>query len=161
VCISYLTIEHRGPISRELRPKLGNWIFGCDICQEVCPWNGDTMRAAPVSNELMPSLADLMELDDDGFRRRYGKSAVRRTKRRGLLRNTAVALGNSGNPLAVPILVRSLETEAESIVRLHAAWALGRLGGSTARGALEHARWREEDPAVKDELENALSTMIG
>jgi epoxyqueuosine reductase len=161
VCISYLTIEHRGPIARELRRKLGNWIFGCDICQEVCPWNSDSMRAASMSDELMPSLADLMELDEAGFRRRYGKSAVRRTKRRGLLRNAAVVLGNSENPLAVPILARSLEIEAEAIVRLHAAWALGQLGGANARRALERARCRETDPAAKDELEHALSTMIG
>jgi epoxyqueuosine reductase len=155
-CISYLTIEHRGPIARELRPQLGNWIFGCDICQEVCPWNGDAARIAPVNAELAPALADLMALDDDGFRRRYGASAIRRTKRRGLLRNAAVALGNSGNPAAVPILARTMEAEPEAIVRGHAAWALGQLGGVEARHALKWSRGHEVDPGVKAEIEAAL-----
>jgi epoxyqueuosine reductase len=92
-CISYLTIEHRGAISPELRLRMGNWIFGCDICQEVCPWNGDTHRDARVNDELMPSLLELMVLDEEGFRRRFRKSAIKRAKRRGLLRNCAIALG--------------------------------------------------------------------
>jgi len=159
LCISYLTIEHRGPIPCELRPRLGNWIFGCDICQEVCPWNGDAARIAPVNADLAPALADLMALDDDGFRRRYGTSAIRRTKRRGLLRNAAVALGNSGNPAAVPILARTIEAEPEAIVRGHAAWALGQLGGALARRTLERSRGHETDPGVKSEIESALSTL--
>jgi epoxyqueuosine reductase len=160
VCISYLTIEHRGPIALELRPKIGNWIFGCDICQEVCPWNGDATRAAAINKELMPPLVELMGLDEEGFRRRYGKTAIKRTKRRGLLRNGAIALGNSGNPAAVPILSRILAEESESLVRAHAAWALGRLGGAKARHALENARFREIDSGVRHELENALSTAM-
>ncbi len=106
---------------------MGNWIFGCDICQEVCPWNGDATRAAAVEPDLMPALGELIALDDDGFRRRYGRTAIRRTKRRGLLRNAAIALGNSGNPAAVPILAAVLANEPEALVRAHAAWALGRL----------------------------------
>jgi len=157
LCISYLTIEHRGPIPWELRPKLGNWIFGCDICQEVCPWNRDATVAAPVNEELMPSLVELLRLDEDGFRRRYGCTAIRRTKRRGLLRNAAVVLGNSGNPLAVPPLARSLETEADPLIRMHAAWALGRLGGVEARRSLECTHRREDDSDVKRELVQALS----
>jgi len=157
VCISYLTIEHRGPIPIELRPKLGNWIFGCDICQEVCPWNGDANRGANPCDDLAPALDAVMRLDDDAFRRRYGKSAIRRTKRRGLLRNAAVALGNSGNPAAVPILARSLANEPEPLVRAHAAWALGVLGGSPARRALEDAMHRETDPMAMDEIRGALA----
>ncbi len=154
-CISYLTIENRGPIAPELRPALGNWIFGCDVCQEVCPWNAPfTERAAP---ELLPYLPELMELDETGFSRRFAKSAIKRAKRRGLLRNVAVALGNSGNPDAVPVLARSLEYEAEPLIRAHAAWALGRLGGGAARHALERARGREFDGSVVAELENALA----
>jgi epoxyqueuosine reductase len=155
LCISYLTIEHRGPIPVALRSRLGNWIFGCDICQEVCPWNVNT-GAAP-DDALMPFLPGLMMLDDDGFRRRFGKSAVARTRRRGLLRNAAVVLGNSGNRDAVGVLARSLETEIEPLVRSHAAWALGRLGGATARAALERRRGTEIDPDVSAEIEAALT----
>jgi epoxyqueuosine reductase len=156
LCISYLTIEHRGPIPIELRPKLGNWIFGCDICQEVCPWNADATRAARINEDLAPDLAQVMALDADGFRRRYGKSAVSRTKRRGLLRNAAVALGNSDNRDAVAILVRTIEAEPEALVRSHAAWALGRLGGAQAHMALEKARSRESDSLTKGEIDRAL-----
>ena len=145
LCISYLTIEHRGPLPHEMRPRLGNWIFGCDVCQEVCPWNDDHARAAPVNEALMPSLSDLMALDEDGFRRRFGRSAIKRTKRRGLLRNAAVVLGNSGNPDAIAVLARTLAGEPEALVRAHVAWALGELGGGAARRALETARTRESD----------------
>jgi epoxyqueuosine reductase len=158
LCISYLTIEHRGPIPAVLRTRLGNWIFGCDICQEVCPWNGDAMRAAPVNPDLAPSLAQLMELDDDSFRRRFGRTAVRRTKRRGLLRNAAIVLGNSGNPAAVPILTHTLENEPEALVRAHAAWALGRFDYPEARRALEAAVAREQDPLVRAEIDEAMSS---
>jgi epoxyqueuosine reductase len=156
LCISYLTIEHRGAIPHAMRPRLDNWVFGCDVCQEVCPWNDDATATAPVNDELMPSLANLMALDDDGFRHQFGKSAIKRTKRRGLLRNAAIALGNSGNPAAVPVLARSLAGEREALVRAHAAWALGRLGGSAARDALEHARRRDPDDSVVDEIGLAL-----
>lgn len=160
LCISYLTIEHRGPIPLELRLPLGNWIFGCDICQEVCPWNGDAARSAPVNPDLAPDLSQVMALDEAGFRRRYGRTAVSRTKRRGLLRNAAIALGNSENPAAVPVLARTLEAELEPIVRSHAAWALGRLGGAQARTALENARRRESESFVKIEIEGALSALL-
>lgn len=158
LCISYLTIEHRGPIPIEMRPRLGNWIFGCDICQEVCPWNADAHREADANDDLAPSLEAVMGLDDDGFRRLYGRGAIRRTKRRGLLRNAAIVLGNSGNPAAVPILARSLAEEPEPIVRAHAAWGLGRLGGADARRALESARRREDDGPAAEEIRAALSS---
>jgi epoxyqueuosine reductase len=155
LCISYLTIELRGPIPVELRSKLGNWIFGCDICQEVCPWNGEGM--GPVNDELAPRLPELMNLDEEGFRLRFRASAVKRTKRRGLLRNVAVALGNSANREAVAALAPALETEPEALVRAHIAWALGRLGGPAARRALEKRRIREDDPSVRGELADALN----
>jgi epoxyqueuosine reductase len=148
-CISYLTIEHRSTIPPPLRAQLGNWIFGCDICQEVCPWNGDARDAAE-AEALAPHLPPLLALDAAGFRARFGRSAVSRAKRRGFLRNVAVALGNSGNPEAVPPLACAL-ADPEPLVRGHAAWALGQLGGPAARRALEHARTREtnEDAAVE------------
>ena len=157
LCISYLTIEHRGPIPPAMRPQLGNWIFGCDVCQEVCPWNDDHARAAPINDALMPSLAELMALDDDGFRRRFARSAIKRTKRRGLLRNAAIVLGNSGNPAAIPILMRALGHEPEALIRSHAAWSLGQLGGGASRRALEAARTREPDASVAAEIALAIA----
>lgn len=155
LCISYLTIENRGPIAPTLRPKLSNWIFGCDICQEVCPWNQPF--ADRIASDLLPSLPELMALDDAGFSRRFANSAVKRAKRRGLLRNAAVALGNSGNREAVGVLARTVEREPEPLVRAHAAWALGRLGGDCARHALEAARRRETEAEVIAEVQAALA----
>lgn len=157
LCISYLTIEHRGPIPPALRPGLGNWIFGCDVCQEVCPWN-PAAGAAP-NDALMPSLPDLLSLDDDAFRRRFKGSAVTRTRRRGLLRNAAVVLGNSGNRGAIAVLARALDSEPEPLVRAHAAWAIGRLGGPAARAALDRGRRAEPEPAVIAEIDDALAAM--
>ncbi|HVA80388.1 MAG TPA: tRNA epoxyqueuosine(34) reductase QueG [Candidatus Binataceae bacterium] len=155
VCISYLTIEHRGAIAHELRPKLGQWIFGCDICNDVCPWNSPPEPGATLA--ALPYLPDLLALDDAGFGRRFTRSAIKRTKRRGLLRNAAVVLGNTGNRDAVAALARTLAGEHEDLVRGHAAWALGRLGGAPARRALEAAARRETDRAVLDEVARALS----
>ncbi|HVN29233.1 MAG TPA: 4Fe-4S double cluster binding domain-containing protein, partial [Candidatus Binataceae bacterium] len=155
VCISYLTIEHRGAIARELRPKLGEWIFGCDICQEVCPWNGDA-STGDANPDLMPSLPDLLALDDAAFSRRFTKSAIKRAKRRGLLRNVAIVLGNTKNPAAIPPLARALAEESEALVRSHAAWALGNIGGASARRALESARRRNSDPGTICEISDAL-----
>ena len=157
LCISYLTIEHRGSIPVALRSRMGNWIFGCDICQEVCPWNGEAADADPRSLELIPALADLMALDEAGFRRRYGKTAIKRTKRRGLLRNTAIALANSGNPAAIPILERALTDDPEPIVRGHAAWALGQFDHRSARSTLDRALVREFDPEILREIRAALA----
>jgi epoxyqueuosine reductase len=153
-CISYLTIEHRGAIPALLRPHLGNWIFGCDVCQNVCPWNAEPAHADDFDT-LYPRLTDIMDLDAAGFRARFGGTAVMRTRRRGLLRNAAVALGNSGNRDAVPALERALLND-EPLVRGHAAWALGRLGGSAARDALDRVRNTDPDDAVRAETEAAL-----
>ncbi|MBI4564642.1 MAG: tRNA epoxyqueuosine(34) reductase QueG [Planctomycetes bacterium] len=157
-CIAYLTIEHRGPIPRELRPLMGNLIFGCDLCQDVCPWN----KFAKVSPEaefyprdglLAPKLAEFLGMTREEFARRFRGSPIRRATRDGFLRNVCVALGNSGDSRAVPALARALEDEAP-LVRRHAAWALGRLG---ARSELER-RWPEEgDPRVREEIQAALT----
>jgi epoxyqueuosine reductase len=158
VCISYLTIEHRGAIPRELRAKLGEWIFGCDICQEVCPWNGEAVLGAIENPALMPYLPDILALDDAAFGRRFTKSAIKRTKRRGLLRNAAIVLGNTKNPDAIPALARALD-DPEPITRAHAAWALGNIGGHAARRALEHAHSRESDPDAACEINDALAAL--
>ncbi len=163
LCISYQTIENRGAIPVELRPKLGNWIFGCDICNEVCPWNGDAASADPnAAHDLHPHLPELLALDDHAFSARFSKSAVKRAKRRGLLRNVAVALGNTRNPDAAVALARALESEAEPLIRSHAAWALGQVAREVrsplARRALERARLRDDDIAVRAETIAALET---
>ena len=160
-CISYLTIELKGPIPTDLRPLMDNWVFGCDICQEVCPWN---RKAAPVREPGLaarpgleaPDLTELMAMDRDAFNARFRRNPAKRPKYRGLLRNVAVALGNSGNEDAVPVLVDALAHE-EPLVRRHAAWALGRLGGETAAGALEKARASEADAEVVAEISAALA----
>lgn len=162
LCISYLTIELRGPIPRALRRSMGAWIFGCDICQDVCPWNAAGKADArpefrPRSEEDMaPSLPELLALDDEGFRRRFKGTPVLRTKRRGLLRNAAVALGNHRDPRGTPALAAAL-LDPEPLVRGHAAWALGEIADAAARSALETSRTRETDPFVCGEIETALA----
>lgn len=163
LCISYLTVELKGAIPRRLRPLLGNHIFGCDACQDACPWNARFARPtregafpAPDSERAGPLLLDLLALDEAGFARRFGSSPVRRAGRRGLLRNVAVALGNRGDAAALPALAESLR-DPEPLVRGHAAWALGRIGGERAALALWEAQEREENEAVREEIQAALS----
>jgi epoxyqueuosine reductase len=151
-----LTIEHRGAIPYELRPKMGNWIFGCDVCQEVCPWNEKFGRpSGDLIEELFPFLPALLALDENGFRTRFSRSAIRRTKRRGFLRNVAIALGNSGNPEAIASL-RSALHDPEPLVRGHAAWALGRFAEREARSALQQRLIHEEDALARSEVLVAL-----
>ncbi|MGH7546314.1 MAG: tRNA epoxyqueuosine(34) reductase QueG [Gemmatimonadota bacterium] len=160
LCISYLTIELHGPIPRELRALIGNRVFGCDICQEVCPWN----RYVPETSEERfkprevpgPELVELMGLTEEAFERRFAGSAITRAKRGGLLRNVAVALGNWGSDEAVPALRRALD-DADPLVRGHAAWALGRIGAAEAWGALALRLRVENDDWVQEELAEALS----
>jgi epoxyqueuosine reductase len=130
-CISYLTIELKGAIPDSLRPGIGRQVFGCDICQDVCPWNSRRRHQGaasfePRSGQVAPELAELAGLDEEGFRARFRGSAVKRAKRRGLLRNVAVALGNSGDPAHRSVLARLAE-DGDPLVREHARWALGRL----------------------------------
>jgi epoxyqueuosine reductase len=159
-CISYLTIELRGPIPRDLRPRIGNRVYGCDICQEVCPWN---RFATPSSEEAFlaregldgPRLIEWMTMTQEEFSARFKGSPIKRTKRRGLLRNVAVALGNWGSPEAVPALAAALNDE-EPLVRGHAAWALGRIGTEAAWQALRGREEVEEDAWVLTEIRSAF-----
>jgi epoxyqueuosine reductase len=160
-CISYLTIELKGSIPQPLRADMGNWILGCDVCQQVCPWNREAPAGAreafqPRAELDAPALADLIRLDRHSFNALFKGHAAKRPKRRGLLRNVAVALGNSGDRAAVPPLIEALADE-EPLVRGHAAWGLGRLGGTSARQALESALAREQCEEVVTEIRDALN----
>ncbi len=127
-CISYLTIEHKGPIPVDLRPRLGDWIFGCDVCQEVCPWNRAPSPGDPELAEGAPprSAAELLRMGREEFNRRFSGTPLRRTGWSRILRNAAVALGNSGDPGAIPVLEEALGIP-DPLVREHVAWALDRL----------------------------------
>jgi epoxyqueuosine reductase len=161
-CISFWTIEHRGVIPLDIRPLMGDWIFGCDLCQEICPVNARPAPPDPQAQEAFgppidarPRLEELLALDDDRFRTRFRGSAVWRTRRSGLLRNVCVALGNIADRASVPALATALD-DAEPLIRGHAAWALGRLGGPAARAHLERVLRRESDAWVRDECALAL-----
>lgn len=158
-CISFLTIELRGPIPRQLRPLMGSYIFGCDLCQDVCPVNA---QAQPVYHKefafhgslgSVAELAALLQLDEAAFRERFRHSPIFRAKRRGLLRNVCVALGNSGQSEAIQSLTAALD-DPEPLVRGHAAWALGRLD---VQQPLVEALPAESDPYVREEMEHAIA----
>lgn len=163
-CISYLTIELREAIPDELHTGLGDWVFGCDVCQDVCPWNSK----APVSTqpEFAPrpennplDLIALFELDDAAFRARFRNTPFWRPRRRGLLRNAAIALGNRPVIAAVPALIRGLNDE-EPLIRGACAWALGRHTTTTTQEALQARQTIEDDQEVLSEIELALGTQI-
>jgi epoxyqueuosine reductase len=164
-CISYLTIELRGAIPIELRPLMGNRVFGCDICQEVCPWNERFAQASAepqygaregLDGPALVELANkLLALPGEGLTRAFAGSPVLRAGRKGLLRNVCLALGNWGAEEAVPVLVRALE-DPQPLVRGHAAWALGRIGSAGALHAVASRRGGESDPLVRDEIERVL-----
>ena len=163
LCISYLTIENRAEIPRDLRPLVSDWSFGCDVCQEVCPYN---KRKAARSR--WPEFSEgagagpYLEIEDvlgirseEEFERRFAGTPLTRPGRAGLLRNCCVAAGNLGLDKAVPALVRCLLEDESPLVRSHAAWALGEIGG--AERALREAAGVELDPSCLEEIELALA----
>ncbi len=159
-CISYLTIELRSPVPSEFREPMGPWLFGCDVCQEACPWN----RGAPISAEeaFRPragtspvDLAGLFAMDDRAFRKRFRKTPLWRSKRRGLLQSAAIVLGNRPHEAALPALIRGL-SDAEPLVRAACAWALGRYGDAAPQAALRERLGTEDDPDVRREIEAAI-----
>jgi epoxyqueuosine reductase len=138
-CISYLTIELKGPIPVEWRPAIGTRIFGCDDCLEVCPWNrfaraGRLMSPHARADLQLPDLVELLAVDKAGFKVRFGGTPIARAKRRGLLRNVCVALGNLGDHAARPALARAAQ-DPDALIAEHAAWALGEIGPPTDRGS--------------------------
>ena len=160
LCISYLTIELKESIPKALRPKIGNLIFGCDICQEVCPWNSkavptDEPAFQPRDGNLTPKLLSLIGMTQQEFSRRFKGSPIKRTKRRGFLRNVLVAIGNWGEPRAVPALKDAL-ADHEPLVRSHAAWALGKIGGDTVKQILQTRLAAETEQEVITEIQDAL-----
>ena len=169
-CISYLTIEHRGPIPLELRAAIGDWIFGCDVCQDVCPWNRFAVAAGSARLHARAlegwSLERFLALDEAGFRALFHDSAIRRAKRDGFVRNVCVALGNRGEASAVPALARALAGDASSLVRGHAAWALGAIArrapecAEAVGAALGTAAGHDDDASVREEARAAYSSFV-
>jgi epoxyqueuosine reductase len=165
-CISYLTIELTGVMPRELRPLVGTRVFGCDVCQDVCPFNG-SKREKPSAPELAPRarleapvLEELLGLGSKPYGRFVDGTALERVSRNQLARNAAVALGNAGDARAVPALARALGGHPSANVRLHAGWALGRLGGEAARAALGAAAAGDADEAVREECRSSLAALM-
>jgi epoxyqueuosine reductase len=160
-CISYLTIEHKGPIPRELRRPMGNRIYGCDDCLAVCPWNkfaqaGRNAKLAARAALAAPKLSELVRLDDAAFRAYFARTAIKRTGRDRFVRNVAIAIGNSGDPTLAADLEHLLD-DASSLVRGAAIWGLSQLVGRDRLAALAATRQAQEtDASVHDEWEQAL-----
>jgi epoxyqueuosine reductase len=160
-CISYLTIEHKGPIPRALRPLMGNRIYGCDDCLAVCPWNkfaqaGHEAKLAARESSRAPGLAALARLDDAAFRALFAKSPVKRTGRDRFVRNVLIAIGNSGDGALATEAERLLD-DASPLVRGAAVWALGRLDAARLRMVGRERRARETDETVQGEWSATLS----
>lgn len=164
-CISYLTIELKGEIPGELRNSTQDWVFGCDVCQQVCPWNRFSATSgdpAFTPREGVPQveLTKELKLTVEEFNRKFKGSAVRRAKRGGYLRNVAVALGNAGGDAgAVRALQETLLNDPDAQVRGHAAWALGKIGSDACRHVLETSLAEEKDVKVLAEIQDALKIM--
>ena len=166
-CISYLSIEHKGFIPRALRPLMGNRIYGCDDCQMVCPWNSDAGNLlhdslSPRGENCLPELASLLVLDDASFRKLFAKSPVKRVGRDRFLRNCCIAAGNSGDRTLLAMLWQLARDDA-ALVRGHAVWALGMLGGAqdavTMRVDLAAMMRLEPDGEVREEIDLTINEL--
>jgi epoxyqueuosine reductase len=164
-CISYLTIEHKGPIRHDLRPLIGNRIYGCDDCLAVCPWNkfaqaGREARLAARDQLRAPPLRDLVRLDDAGFRRLFARSPVKRIGRARFVRNVLIAIGNSGDPALADDAERLIDDQAP-VVRGAAIWALAALAPQRLAAIADGQRRAETDPSVRREWDVALGERVG
>ena len=161
-CISYLTIEEKGTIPPELRSDLGKWLFGCDICQQVCPWNLRFAAASADSafqpREMLrsPDPGRFLELAPEKWRPTLRNSPLERPRRVGLVRNACIVTGNSGDPVHIPKLKHLLFSDPDELVRAHAAWALGKIGGRESISLLEEALLDEAEESVREEICCAL-----
>ncbi|MBN1231152.1 MAG: tRNA epoxyqueuosine(34) reductase QueG [Anaerolineales bacterium] len=160
-CLAYTTIELKTAIPKDLRRMQGSWIFGCDICQQVCPWNSKAARQnapigidEPVKVEIL--LREEIKLTHEEFTSKYKQTAIKRTKRQGFLRNIAVAMGNNTSPKDIAVLAEVLLNEPEPLVRAHAAWALGKHSSLSAKDVLYRALGKEQNQSVLDEISAAL-----
>lgn len=161
-CISYQTIENKGSIPLNFRQNIGDWVFGCDVCQQVCPWNrfahADDVDPAYQARAGIsaPDLLAEIQLDAQAFNQKFHLSPVRRAKRRGYLRNVCIALGNSRDVAAIPGLITVLRNEPEGLIRGAAAWALGQIGSVKSHLALDQAYPAETEEQVREEIFIAL-----
>jgi epoxyqueuosine reductase len=161
-CLSFQTIEQRGAIPTHLRGSLGDWVFGCDVCQDVCPYTSAAQQSFDQDflpralDNAFPRLHWLISMPETDFREFFRGTAVLRAKRRGLARNAAVALGNLKDPQSIPVLTEALLFHDEPLVRGHSAWALGEFRETGASNALVRARKTENDASVLSEIELAL-----
>lgn len=161
-CTSFLTIELRGTIPAEIRAKMGNWVFGCDVCQDVCPYTGaaqpeDDPDFRPERVEhAFPSLRWLLKMSEDEFREVYRGRAVLRAKRSGLGRNAAIALGNVGTAQDLDVLEETVMSHDEPLVRGHAAWAMGQIDRQGSLSFLEQRLEIERDSAVCQEIRHVI-----
>jgi epoxyqueuosine reductase len=163
-CISYLTIELRNPVPLEFREPLGDWLFGCDVCQDVCPWNRFAQKPTNIEfhstdANLQIDLKELLSLDEPQFRQRFRHTPMWRAKRRGLLRNACLVLGNQGDPKSIPSLVRALQDE-EPLVRGAAAWALGCFSNAEITAHLVEQLRIESNADVKQEIAWAMTQRL-
>jgi len=162
-CISYLTIEEKQSIDHDLRGAIGSWLFGCDICQQVCPWNqrfakpteDPAFQPRPFLNQ--PTVADFLLLKPEAWREPLKGSPLERPRRKGLVRNAIIVAGNARDESATPFLAKLLRSDPEPVVRAHAAWALGQIPSREAQSSLQAAAAQETDSIVQGEINQALS----